>query len=334
MRRREFIRAIGLTAAWPLAARAQQKPMPVIGYVSVAPIKFADRALVGFRQGLAEYGYVEGQNVRFELRDANFQTDLLPVLYRELVNQKVSVIIVDWTAKLEAARSATQSIPIVFEIAVDPVKNGFVASFNKPGGNIIGTYVIGELAAKRLEVLHELLPTVKTFACLFDPTDTTAAKLALQVIQAAADSLGLGLLTVNAHALDEFEVAFDTAVRGGAGGMLLSGSIYANASPQLVPVAARYRLPVVYGDDRLVKAGGLISYAADHDEAYRVVGRYTGRILKGEKPADLPVEQSTKVKLVINLKTAKTLGITVPLSLLGRAHEVIERGGESSLLSR
>ena len=324
MRRREFIVGLAGAAASPLAAGAQQQAVPVIGYLDGGSREARRGVVASVHRGLSETGYVEGRNLAVEYRFAENQYDRLPGLAADLVRREVAALIVFSSPATVAAKTATQSIPIVFEIAVDPVKNGSVASFNKPGGNITGTYVIGELAAKRLEVLHELLPTVKTFACLSDPTDTTAYKLALQAIQAAAESLGLSLLTVNAHALDEFEVAFDTAVRGGAGGMLLSGSIYANASPQLVPVAARYRLPVVYGDDRLVKAGGLISHAADHDEAYRVVGRYTGRILKGEKPADLPVEQSTKVKLVINLKTAKTLGITVPNSLLARADEVIE----------
>jgi putative ABC transport system substrate-binding protein len=327
MRRREFITLAGGMTVWPLAARAQQS-MPVIGYVSYAPLKFAERGLVYYRQGLAEYGYVEGQNVRWELREANFQTDLLPILYRELVNQKVSVIITDSSVKLEAARAATQSIPIIFKFGTDPVENGFVASMNKPGGNITGTFIFEVmLAGKRLEVLHELLPSVKTFAFLLDPADTRANNRQLPTIQAAAESLGLGLLNVTAHTADEFEVAFDAAVHGGAGGMIVGLNSIFNAFPigmQVVAFAARYRMPTIYYDEAVVKAGGLISYASDQDENNRVVGRYAARILKGEKPADMPVLQAAKTILIINLKTAKALGITVPTPLLGRADEVIE----------
>jgi putative tryptophan/tyrosine transport system substrate-binding protein len=326
MRRREFLGVLGgAAAAWPLVARAQQQAMPVIGYVSVGPLKLAERTLACIRQGLAEYGYVEGQNFQFELRTANFQTDLVPILYRELVDQKVSLLIADWALKLEAARAATQSIPIVFCIGNDPVEDGFVASLNKPGGNITGIFGSVTLAGKRLEVFHELLPTVKTFAFLFYSANTTPPERQLKAIeplQAAADSLGLSLLKVDFHTTDEFDAAFDTAVRGGAGGISVSGSI--GFSKQLVASAARYRLPAIFGDEAAVKMGGLISYASDWDESFRVVGRYAGRILKGEKPADLPVQLATKTTMIINLKTAETLGITVPISLLARADLVIE----------
>jgi putative ABC transport system substrate-binding protein len=323
MRRRDFITLAGGMAALPLAARGQQT-MPSIGFATT--MKLNDRALADVRKGLAEYGYVEGQNFRFEFRWANSQNDLLPILFRELVDQKVSLIITFTTVGLESAKAATQSIPIVFTIGIDPVENGFVASLNKPGGNITGIFNLGQtLGAKQLEILHELVPSASKFAFLSDPENTTARKLITPFIQAAADSLGLGLLNVDAHAPDEFEAAFEAAVRGGAGGMIVgSDAIFFNSSTQLVAVAARYRLPTIYFDDVPVKDGGLISYTSDMDENIRVLGRYAGRILTGEKPADIPVQQSTKTKLIINLKTAKALGITVPATLLGRADEVIE----------
>ena len=326
MRRRDFITMVGGMAAWPLAARAQQQSMPSIGFVSGATMKLSEWALAEVRKGLAEYGYIEGQNFRFEFREANFQNDLLPILFRELVEQKVSVIITFATVGLESAKAATQSIPIVFTIGSDPVENGFVESLNKPGGNITGIFNLGlTLGAKQVEILHELVPSATKIAFLSDPENTTTRKLVIPLIQAAADSLGLGLLNVDAHAPHEFEAAFETAVRGGAGGIILgSDSVFFAGFKQLVAVAARYRLPTIYFDDVAVKDGGLIAYTSDMGENIRVVGRYAGRILKGEKPADIPVQQSTKAKLIINLKTAKALGITVPISLLARADEVIE----------
>jgi putative ABC transport system substrate-binding protein len=268
--------------------RAQQI-MPLIGFATT--MKLNERVLADVRKGLAEYGYVEGQNFRFEFRQANSQNDLLPILFRELVDKKVSVII----------------------------------TFT-PGGNITGIFNLGlTLGAKQLEILHELVPSATKFAFLTDPGNTTTRKLVIPLIQAAADSLGLGLLNVNAHASDEFEAAFEAAVRGGAGGIIVgSDAVFFSSSTQLVDVAARYRLPTIYFDDVPVRDGGLISYTSDMDENIRVVGRYAGRILKVEKPADIPVQQSTKTKLIINLKTAKALGIVVPISLLGRADEVIE----------
>jgi putative ABC transport system substrate-binding protein len=325
MRRRDFITLAGGMATWPLATRAQQT-MPLIGFAAGATVKLNERFLADVRKGLAEYGYVEGQNFRFEFRQANLRNELLPILFRELVDQKVSVIITFTTVGLQSAKAATQSIPIVFTMGADPVENGFVASLNKPGGNITGIFNLGlTLGAKQLEILHELVPSATKFAFLTDPENTTTRKLVIPLVQAAADSLGLGLLNVNAHAPDEFEAAFEAAVRGGAGGMIVgSDAVFFSSPTQLVAVAARYRLPTIYFDDVPVKDGGLISYASDMDENTRVVGRYAGRILKGEKPADIPVQQSTKTKLIINLRTAKALGITVPISLLGRADEVIE----------
>jgi putative ABC transport system substrate-binding protein len=326
MRRRELLAALGGAVAWPITTHAQQQgAMPVIGYVSATTIKLSERVLANYRRGLAEYGYVEGQNFRFEFREANFQNDRLSILFRELVDLKVAVIIADSTAKIESAKVATQSIPIVFNIGSDPVENGYVASLNKPGGNITGIFNFGlTLTGKQLEILHELIPSATKFAFLTDQGNITLDKLRMPLIQAAADSLGLGLLNVKAHTPDEFEAAFDTAVRGGAGGMIVgSDGLFIVASTRLAAVAARYRLPTIYFDDLAVKTTGLIGYGSDLDE-FRLVGTYAARILKGEKPADMPVQQATRTILIINLKTAKTLGITVPNSLLSRADQVIE----------
>jgi putative ABC transport system substrate-binding protein len=325
MRRRDFITLAGGMTAWPLAAAAQQA-MPAIGYVAGTTLKLSERPLANISKGLADYGYVEGQNFRFELREANYQSDLLPILFRELVDQKVSVILAVSTRQLELAKAATQLIPIVFDIGSDPVENGFVVSLNKPGGNITGAFNLAlTLVAKQLEIFHELVPSTTKFAFLKDPGNITLSKVVIPVIQAAADSLGLSLLNVDAHTPDEFGAAFESAVRGGAGGMIVGAdpALFVN-SGQLVAVAARYRVPTIYVDAAPVKAGGLISYSSDRDENFRVMGRYVSRILKGEKPADIPVMQATKTVLAINLNTANTLGITVPISLLARADEVIE----------
>ncbi len=327
MKRREFIKLIvGATASWPLAARAEQPAMPVIGFVSTT-VAHSARFLENVRKGLAEYGYVEGQNFRFEILETNFQNERLPILYRQLVEQKVTLIIAVSTMGLQNAKAATQTIPIVFAIGSDPVENGFVASLNKPGGSITGIYNLGVmLSGKRLEVLHELVPTVAKFAFLADPGNTTFGKLQKDQVQAAANALGLGMSYVYARNPDEFDAAFQAAVREGAGGMIMGAdALFAGGNATKLPeVAARYRLPTIYVDDVPVKAGGLISYAADQDEPHQLVGRYAGRILKGEKPADIPVQLSTRTALIINLKTAEAMGIKVPTPLLARADEVIE----------
>jgi putative ABC transport system substrate-binding protein len=328
MQRREFIKLVGgVAASWPLAAQAQQQTMPVIGYVAfTAQSAATSKFLEDIRKGLAEYGYVEGQNYRFEILETNFQAELRPILYRKLVDQKVTLIIAVSTAGVETAKAATPSIPIVFSIATDPVENGFVASLNKPGGNITGVFNLGvTLSGKRLEVLHELVPSVAKFAFLTDPSNTTLGKLQMQHFEAAANSFGLEIMNVYARNPDEFDTAFETAVRGSSGGMIIgSDTLFSRNSTQLPAIAARYRLPTIYVDEASVRAGGLINYSADFDESTRILGGYAGRILKGEKPADIPVQLSTKTKLIINLKAAKALGITVPMTLLGRADEVIE----------
>ena len=326
MKRREFIKLIGgVAASWPLGARAQQQQaMPVIGYVTTT-MKHAAPFLENVRKGLGEYGYIEGQNYRFEIRETNFQAGTR--FNQELVDQKVTLIIAGSTSATKSAKAATQSIPIVFTIGSDPVENGFVASLNKPGGNITGIYNLGAmLSGKRLEVLHELVPSAAKFAFLTDPSNPTLGKLQMQQIEVAAKSFGLGILNVYARNPDEFDAAFDAAVREGAGGMIIGTDVvfFGSNATTLVAAAARYRLPTIYVDDVPMKAGGLVSYATDQNEQNRLVGRYAGRILKGEKPADIPVQLSTTTALIINLKTAKDLGITVPLPLLGRADEVIE----------
>ena len=231
MRRRDFITMVGGMAAWPLAARAQQQSMPSIGFVSGATMKLSEWALAEVRKGLAEYGYIEGQNFRFEFQEGNFQNDLLPILIRRLVDEKVTLIVTNTTLQTEAAKAATQSIPIVFSIGSDPVEDGFVSSLNKPGANITGIFTLGVMiVGKRLEVLHELVPSATKIAFLTDPGNTTLSKLQIPQIQAAADTLGLGLLNVYAHSPDEFEAAFDTAIRAGAGGMIVGIDALFNAA--------------------------------------------------------------------------------------------------------
>ena len=327
MKRRDFLTLASGMAAWPLATRAQQKPMLVIGHIAedINTIPGNERFLANVRMGLAEYGYVEGQNFRFEFREAHLRTDLYPALYRELVDQKVSVLIAKAARKLEVAKAATQSIPIIFLIGIDPVENGFVPSLNRPGGNITGVFNFNTtLPAKELQILHELVPSATKFAWLTDPANTTQTQLTTPHIQAAADLLGVGLLNVYAHTKDDYEAAFDAAVSGGAGGMVVGGDGYFVAARILPAVAMRYRMPAIFSDDVPVKAGGRIAYGSDYPAQFRNMGRYAARMLKGEKPADTPVLQAAEFRLVVNLKSAATLGITVPAPLLARADEVIE----------
>ena len=325
--RREFMAAFGAAVAWPMAASAQQKAMPVIGCASgQQKSPNFESFFANIRKGLAELGYVENQNYRFECRDAGANYDLIPGMFRELVDQKVTLIITSTTLQLAAAKAATQSIPIVFLIGADPVENRFVASLNKPGGNITSIFNLAlTLTGKRLELLHELIPSVTKFAFLSDPGNLIVGELQTRSLQAAANLLGLNLLNVKAHTPDEFEAAFETAVRTGAGGMVIGAdSLFGGDLAKLAALADRYRLPAIHVVDAFVKAGGIISYGVDYDDSARLLGNYAGRVLRGEKPADMPVQQSTKTILIINLKTAATLGITVPNSLIGRADELIE----------
>jgi len=325
MRRRRFIHGIAACVAWPLAARAQQQ-VPVVGFLgNQSPEVYATRLRI-FREGLKEAGYVEGENVAIEYRWTGGQSDLLPKLAGELIQLRVALLVVaSGTAGAVAAKSATTTIPIVFGVAVDPVKAGLVASLNRPGGNLTGvTNLNVEIGPKRLEVLHALLPTATDFAVLVDPTGPVAEPF-VRELQAAARSLGLRLHVLNASSERDFDSVFVRLGQLKAAALIISPSTsFVGRTEQLAALAIRYRVPTISQYRPFAAAGGLISYGTDETEYYRLVGIDTGRILNGEKPAELPVEQSTKVELIINLKTAKTLGIDVPLTLLGRADEVIE----------
>jgi putative ABC transport system substrate-binding protein len=326
MRRREFIAVLsGATISWPLATRAQQPQMPVIGFLGTSsPELYAIRLSV-FREGLKEAGYVEGQNVSIEYRWAQDDVGRLPALAADLVQRRVNVIVAgSGTPGAVAAKAATTTIPIVFAVAVDPIKVGLVESLNRPGGNLTGvTNLNVEIGPKRLEVLHVLLPTASDFAVLIDPTGP--ALPFVREVQAAARSLGLRLHVLNASTERDFDSVFARVGQLKAAALIIGPSTsFVGRSEQLATLATRYKVPAIYQYRPFAAAGGLMSYGSDETEYYHLVGIFTGRILKGARPAQLPVEQSTKVELIINLKTAKALGIDVPLSLLGRADEVIE----------
>jgi len=328
MRRRDFIQGIaGSAAAWPLIARAQQSPMPVIGFLgSVAPQLYEIR-LDAFRQGLKELGYVEGQNVAIDYRWPEGQSDRLPAVAAQLAERRVNVIVAGGgTASATAAKAATSTIPVVFEVAADPVEIGLVASLDRPGGNITGvTNLNAEVGAKRLELLHELLPAVNVVGVLVNPANVALSEPFTRIMESAADRLGMQLHVLNASAERDFEPAFAALDRLRAGALVIGPDVFFNSrSEQLAELALRHSIPAAYDQRSFVAAGGLLSYGGDEADAYRLVGLYAARILKGDKPADLPVMRSTKVQLFINLKTAKVLGITVPIPVLGRADEVIE----------
>jgi putative tryptophan/tyrosine transport system substrate-binding protein len=328
MRRRDFISLIGgVVATWPLATRAQQPQMPVIGFLGTSsPELYAIRLSV-FREGLKEAGYVEGQNVSIEYRWAQDDVGRLSALAADLVQRRVNVIVAgSGTPGAVAAKAATTTIPIVFAVAVDPIKVGLVESLNRPGGNLTGvTNLNVEIGPKRLEVLHVLLPTASDFAVLIDPTGPALAEPFVREVQAAAHSLGLRLHVLNASTERDFDSVFARVGQLKAAALIIGPSTsFVGRSEQLATLATRYKVPAIYQYRPFAAAGGLMSYGSDETEYYHLVGIFTGRILKGARPAQLPVEQSTKVELIINLKTAKALGIDVPLSLLGRADEVIE----------
>jgi putative tryptophan/tyrosine transport system substrate-binding protein len=327
IRRREFIFTLGgAAAAWPLAARSQQTVLPVIGFLNAASLAGYRPMVAAFRRGLQESGYVEGENVAIEYRWADDQIDRLPALAADLVHRQVTVIAATTTPAVLAAKAATTTIPIVFEIGGDPIRLGLVASLNRPGGNITGaTQLSSEVAPKRLELLHELVPTASVIALLINPTDRAVAEPVLRTSQAAAHTLGLGLHVLNATTERDFDAVFANLIQLRAGGLVISsGAFFAAWSEQLAALAVRHAVPAISSQRRFVAAGGLASYGGNIADTYRLAGVYTGRILKGEKPGELPVQQSTKVEMFLNLRTAKALGITVPLPLLGRADEVIE----------
>jgi putative tryptophan/tyrosine transport system substrate-binding protein len=326
MRRREFISLLGAAAAWPLAARAQQPAMPVIGLLTSRASSDSPELLAAFRQGLKDRGFVEGQNVAIESRFAGNQNERLPALAADLVHRQVTVIAATTTPAALAAKAATTTIPIVFEMGGDPVRLGLVASLNRPGGNVTGVTQLNVVVApKRLELLHELLPTATVMGLLIDPSDPANAETTTRDLQAAARSLSLELHILNASTERDFDAVFTNLIQLRAGGLVLGGGAFFYArSGQLAALALHHAVPAVFEGHAFVAAGGLMSYGGSVTDSYRQAGVYAARILKGEKPGELPVQQGTKVELLLNLRTAKALGITVPLPLSGRADEVIE----------
>jgi putative tryptophan/tyrosine transport system substrate-binding protein len=325
--RREFVTLLGgAAAAWPLAARAQQAAVPVIGYLGAqSPAAFASR-VTAFRQGLGETGYVEGRNVAIEFRWAEGQHDRLPALAAELVARRVAVIVAPGGAPAAiAAKSVTTTIPIVFEMGADPIAMGLVTSLNRPGGNLTGVSSLNvEVTPKRLEILREAIPTATVVAVLLNPTSPTADSQ-LRNLQEAARALGLQLNVLHASSARDFDPVFASLLQLRASGLVVaSDTFFATHGEQLAAITVRHALPAIHQSRDFTLAGGLMSYGGSFVESHRQAGVYTGRVLKGDKPADLPVQQVTKVELLINLKTAKTLGVTFPLSLSGRADQVIE----------
>src|SRR5262245_17808104 len=327
--RRDFITLLGgAAAALPVAARAQQSAMPVVGVLNAASPDLFAHIVNAFHLGLKETGYVEGGNVAIEYRWAENQYDRLPELADDLVRRRVNVIVTgSATLALLAAKAATKTIPIVFLTGADPVKEGFVASLNRPGGNLTGVTTLNvEIARKRFEVLHDLLPATTTMAVLVNPINYQAlVESQLEEAQTAADILGLKTIHVQASTEQELESAFSTLIQRRVGALVISAdTFFSGKSVEFATLASLHAMPTISPYREFALAGGLMSYGASVTELYRMVGDYTGRILKGEKPANLPVQQPTKFELIINLKAAKALGLTVPPTLLARADEVIE----------
>jgi putative ABC transport system substrate-binding protein len=326
VKRREFIALVGSALAWPLTARAQQPAMPVIGFLGATSFGKETRALVSLHQGLKEIGYVEGQNVSIEYRWAEGRYDLLPALAGDLVRHQVAVIFAPAsTPAALAAKAATQTIPIVFTIGSDPIAAGLVASLANPGGNVTGVSIlINLLSAKRLELLRTLLPNAKNIAVLMNPNSANAWP-DLKETQAAAQVLGLQLILFNATTEREIDIAFVSLAKERASAVfVLADGFFRNQYEQLIALAARHAIPTSYPWPEFAEFGGLIGYGASNPDAWRQTGVYVGRVLKGEKPTDLPVMQATKLEFVINLKTAKTLGLEIPPTLLALADSVIE----------
>ena len=327
MKRREFIRLVGgATAAWPLAARAQQPALPLVGFLGTGSAESEAFRVAAVREGLMEAGYVEGRNVAFEYRWAEDRYERLTALAAELVRRDVAVIVaIGGNTSAVAAKPATETIPIIFAIGGDPIKMGLVASLNRPGGNITGVaFLVATLVAKQFEVLHEAVPKSALIGYLINPSVANSETDTKNVL-AAAESVGQRLRVVQARTDSELDATFVTLVQERAGALVVGGDpFFLTRRAKIVELAARHKMPAIYPLKEYAAAGGLMSYGTSITEALHVAGLYAGRILKGEKPADLPVQQSTKVELIVNLKTAKALGLTIPLSLLGRADEVIE----------
>jgi putative ABC transport system substrate-binding protein len=326
VRRRALISLLAGAAAWPLAARAQQPAMPVIGYLNPTSIETGADRLRGLQRGLKETGYVAGENVAIEFRWSEGQNDRLPGLAAELVRRQVSVIAAFSPAAALAAKAATASIPIVFAVSEDPVRLGLVASLARPGGNATGiNFFTGELTAKRLELLRELVPGAARVAALVNPTDATSTESTLRDVAAAARAIGLQIEVLRASTSGEINAAFEAVARTRPDALFVgSDAIFNSRRVQLALLAAAHAVPATYAQREFVTAGGLMSYGPNQADTYRQVGTYVGRILKGARPADLPVVQSSKFELVINAQTARMLGLTVPPTLLARADEVIE----------
>jgi putative ABC transport system substrate-binding protein len=327
MRRREFFTLVGVAVTWPLGARAQKPAVPVVGYLSGTSPDDSIDILGDFRRGLAETGYVDGRNLAVEYRWLEGRYDRIAMMIGDLVERRVAVIAVpNTTTAALAAKAATRTIPIVFGVGSDPVAIGLVSSLNRPEGNLTGiSQQQTASAAKRLELLHQLKPTERSIAFLVNPANPSFAAAETREVQSAANVLGVDLMVLNASSTSEIEIAFLTLVQRRAGALLIGGDIFfISRTDQLVALAARHAVPAMYTYIEQARAGGLIAYGAHLAELERLVGVYCGRILNGDKPSDLPVQLLTKVELVINLDTAKKLGLTFPLTLLSSANEVIE----------
>jgi ABC-type uncharacterized transport system substrate-binding protein len=327
MRRRDFIRAITAGAGvWPLAALAQQPAMPIVGFVNIASAKGYAPQLSAFLKGLSEGGYVDGRNVAIEYRWAEGQYDRLPTLVADLVHRRAAVIAATSTQAALVAMKASPTIPIVFTTADDPVRRGLVASLNQPGGNVTGvTHANVDMGPKRLQLLHELVPTASVIALLVNPTNPGIAETTTKRLQEAARTVGLELHVLNASSERDFDGVFAKLIQLRAGGLVIGPDpLFASRIEQLAELTVRHAVPTIYSGREFVLAGGLLSYGGGDTDAYRLAGTYTGRILKGDKPGDLPVQQTTKVELYINLKAAKALSLSIPDTLTGRADEVIE----------
>jgi putative ABC transport system substrate-binding protein len=326
MRRREFITVLGGAATWPLAARAQQKPMPVIGVLLPTSTSPSAPLMGAFRQGLSDAGYVEGQNVAIEYRYAEDHYDRLPALAADLVDRKVDLIVANSPPAALAAKSATSTIPIVFRGGADPVGDGLVASLARPGGNLTGvSMLLDELTAKRLVLLTELVPRAQVIALLMNPSNRTSAERVIREVEEAARTRGSQLHVLKAGSEGEIDTAFASLVELQAGALVVAADPFLSSRrEQIVALASRHAVPSIYAWREFAAAGGLISYGASLTSAFRLVGHYAGKVLNGTKPADLPVQQPTTFELVINLKTAKALGLAVPPTVLAIADEVIE----------